>query len=139
MALVVGILCFSSVMVWYATGDAIALVESRSYSPKALLFSALWGLNTWSWLIFILSAGIKRLNFSNKTLGYCNEAVLPFYILHQTVILVIGFFVVKWNLGMMLKYPIIAVSSMIVILAIYILLIRPINAVRFLFGMRLKK
>ena len=64
---------------------------------------------------------------------------MPFYALHQTVILVIGFFVVKWNLNMMLKYPIIAVSSMIVILAIYILLIRPINAVRFLFGMRLKK
>jgi len=139
IALVVGILCFSSVLAWYATGDAMALVESRSYSLRALLFSALWGLNTWSWLIFILSAGIKHLNFSNKTLGYCNETVLPFYTLHQTVILVIGFFVVKWDLNMMLKYPIIATSSMVVILAIYILLIRPINAVRFLFGMRLKK
>jgi len=139
IALVAGILCFSIVMAWYATGDAVEVVESHSYSLRALLFSALWGINTWSWLIFILSIGIKRLNFSSKVLGYCNEAVLPFYALHQTVILVIGFFVVKWNLNMMLKYPIIATSSMIVILAIYILLIRPINAVRFLFGMRLKK
>ncbi len=40
---------------------------------------------------------------------------------------------------MMLKYPIIAIGSMIMILATCILLIRPINAVRFLFGMRLKK
>jgi glucan biosynthesis protein C len=139
IALATGILCFSSMMAWYAIGDAVAVVESRSYSLRALLFSALFGMNTWSWLIFILSIGIKRLSFSSKVLGYCNEAVLPFYALHQTVILVIGFFVVKWNLNMMLKYPIIAVGSMIVILAIYILLIRPINAVRFLFGMRLKK
>lgn len=139
IALTIGILCFSGSMVWYAAGDAMTLVESRSYSLRALLFAVLWGLNTWSWLVFFLSMGIKHLNFNNKTLRYCNEAVLPFYVLHQTVILVIGFFVVKWNLNMMLKYPIIAISSMAVILTIYILLIKPINAVRFLFGMRLKK
>lgn len=136
IALVAGILCFLSIMSWYATGDAVTVVESRSYSLKSLLFSALWGLNTWSWLIFILSLGIKHLNFGSKKLKYCNEAVLPFYILHQTVILIIGFFVVKLDLNMMLKFTIIAASSMIVILAIYILLIRPINAMRFLFGMR---
>ena len=91
---------------------------SRNYPQSG--GTAPWGMNTWSWLIFILSIGIKRLNFSSKVLRYCNEAVLPFYTLHQTVILVIGFFVVKWNLNMALKYPIIATGSMIVILAIYI-------------------
>lgn len=139
LALVVGIICYLGIMSWYATGDAVTVVESRSYSLKSLLFSALWGLNTWSWLIFILSLAIKHLNFSSKKLKYCNEAVLPFYVLHQTVILIIGYFVVKWNLNMALKFPIIAASSMIVTLATYILLIRSISPMRFLFGMRPKR
>ena len=139
IALMMGMLCFFGAMTWFTTGNPIALIESRSYSLKAILFAVLWGLNTWSWLVFFLSMGIKHLNFNNKALRYCNEAVLPFYVLHQTVILLIGFFVVKWNLNMALKFPIIAASSMVAILVIYALLIRQVNAMRFLFGMRPRK
>jgi len=67
------------------------------------------------------------------------EAVLPFYILHQTVITIIGFYVIQWNLGIAPEYLIIASTSFIAIIAIYELLVRRINVLRFLFGMRLKK
>lgn len=83
--------------------------------------------------------GTKFLNFSNKVLAYCNEAVLPFYILHQTIILVIGFFVVQWDLGVMLKYLIISTSSLVVTRAIYELFIKRVKVVRFLFGMKAGK
>jgi hypothetical protein len=72
-------------------------------------------------------------------LAYGNEAVLPFYLFHQTVILVVGFFVIPWNMGILLKLLIIAAISFPLILALYELLVRRFNVVRFFFGMRPKK
>ncbi|MFB0559225.1 MAG: acyltransferase family protein [Dehalococcoidales bacterium] len=96
-------------------------------------------LRSWCFIMAILGLGSRYLNFSNRFLGYANEAVLPFYILHQTVIIIIGFFVVQWSMGIAPKYFIISTTSFVAIMAIYELLVRRINVVRFLFGMRLKK
>ena len=106
---------------------------------SALYWWALRALCAWCWIIAILGYGSRFLNFNNRFLGYANEAVLPFYILHQTIILIIGFFVVQWNIGIAPKYFIIVALSFIGIMAIYDLLVRRINILRFLFGMRLKK
>ena len=97
------------------------------------------GLCTWSWIMALLGTGRRFLNYSNKFLGYANEAVLPFYILHQPVILSIGYFVVQWTLPIIAKYFIIASISFIAIMVVYELLVRRINVLRFLFGMRLMK
>ncbi len=96
-------------------------------------------LRSWFFIIAILGFGSRFLNFNNKFLGYANEAVLPFYILHQTIILIIGFFVLQWSMGIAPKYFIITTSSFVAIMAIYELLVRRINILRFLFGMRLKR
>ncbi|MGA2159368.1 MAG: acyltransferase family protein [Dehalococcoidia bacterium] len=93
-------------------------------------------LNTWCLLVIILNLGRRYLDFTNRFLSYANEAVLPFYILHQTVIISIGFYVVQWNMDPALKYLIIALTSFAVIMAIYDLLVRRVNVLRFLFGMR---
>ena len=99
----------------------------------------LGGICAWCWIVSLLGIGGRFLNFSNKLLGYANEAVLPFYILHQPVILVVGFFVVQWNIGIFAKYSVIIITSFIMIMAIYEFTVRRINILRFLFGMRLKK
>jgi hypothetical protein len=96
-------------------------------------------LRSWLFIMAILGFGSRYLNFNNRFLGYANEAVLPFYILHQTVILIIGFFVLQWGIGIAPQYFIIATTSFVAITAIYELLVRRINILRFLFGMRLKK
>jgi hypothetical protein len=72
-------------------------------------------------------------------LAYSSEAVLPFYILHQTIILCVGWFVIGWNIGILPKYLIIAVVSFAVIMILYELLVRRLNVVRFFFGMRPRK
>jgi hypothetical protein len=113
--------------------------KNPSYTVGYLGYQALRSLNTWCWIAFLLAMGTKFLNFRNKVLSYCNEAVLPFYILHQTIILFIGFFVVQWRLGIMLKYLIISTSSLVLILAIYELLVRRFKVIRFLFGMKVGK
>jgi glucan biosynthesis protein C len=112
------------------------LLIHPSYTVGYLGYQVLCSLNTWCWIVFVFSIGTKFLNFNNKILSYCNEAVLPFYILHQTIILTIGFFIIQWNLNIMLKYLIISTSSFALIMVIYELLIRRFNITRFLFGMK---
>ena len=52
---------------------------------------------------------------------------------------IIGFYIVEQNLGIAPKYFIISTTSFVAIMAIYELLVRHINVLRFLSGMRLKK
>jgi len=126
-------------------GDLI--LEGREEGPdpldlldgKYVLFQIVIGVANLSWVLFFLSLGTKYLNFNSRLLQYCNEALLPFYILHQTVIIMVGWFVVPLDAGILPKYLIISVSSFVLILTIYEVFIRRLNPVRWLFGMRLKK
>jgi glucan biosynthesis protein C len=93
---------------------------------------------TWGWIIGLFWLGGRCLNFTNRFLAHVNEMVLPFYILHQTVIVIVAYFVVQTALAIPLKYGITAVISFAVIVALYELLVRRIGVLRFLFGMRKK-
>ena len=89
-------------------------------------------------MIGLLWLGRRFLNFNNRFLAYANEAVLPFYILHQTVIFIVGFFVIQWSSGIATKYLMITIVSFAVIMAIYEILIKRVSIVRSLFGMKVK-
>jgi hypothetical protein len=97
---------------------------------------ALRGLLAWCWIVGLLGLGRRVLNFNSRFLAYANEAVLPFYILHHTVIYIIGFYVIQWRAGIGSKFVVIAIVSFTIIVAIYEILIRRINWVRVLFGMK---
>jgi len=100
---------------------------------------ALRGLVGWCWIIGLLGTGSRLINVNNRILAHANEAVLPFYILHHSVILLVGAYVVKWGSGVETKFFVIAAVSMAIIMAVYELLIRRLNIIRFLFGMKSKK
>ncbi|UCC16420.1 MAG: acyltransferase family protein [Dehalococcoidales bacterium] len=116
----------------------LSFVPSLESMYDTWLFN-LRGFCAWSWVLSLIGIGGRLLNSNNRFLSYANEAVLPFYILHQPIILVIGFYVVQSDLIIPIKYLIIAATSFIAILAVYELLVRRLNAFRFLFGMRLRK
>jgi surface polysaccharide O-acyltransferase-like enzyme len=120
---------------------ALAL-SGREPAGGYTLGFALWEIldefNTWFFLIAILWLAQRFLSFSSGSLQYANEAVLPFYVLHQTVIIIIGFHVIKWPLGVMPKYLIISTLSFLATVALYEFAVRRTNPTRFLFGMRLK-
>jgi glucan biosynthesis protein C len=114
-------------------------LDGTSYSWMYVLFQIIWSTASWSWIVFILSVGAKYLNFNHKVLAYANEAVLPFYVLHQTVLLLVGWYVIPLSMPILLKYLIISTSSFVLIMATYELLIKRIPPMRFLFGMRVRK
>ncbi|MBI5564141.1 MAG: hypothetical protein HY870_04545, partial [Chloroflexi bacterium] len=96
-------------------------------------------LGPWCWLLAIFGLGIKHLNTNTPFLTYANEAALPFYILHQTVIIALGFFVVRWATPDVLKFLIIVLISFAVSMCLYEFLVRRFNWLRFLFGMKPKR
>jgi glucans biosynthesis protein C len=94
---------------------------------------------SWCLMLCIINLARQFLNFRNGFLSYASEAVLPFYILHQTVIIITGYYIVQLSWDPALKYLTIAVISFGVIMALYDLLIKRIKVLRFLFGMRTAK
>jgi hypothetical protein len=95
-------------------------------------------LMAWFFNLTVFGFGMKHLTFSKPFLKYANEAVLPFYILHQTVLLCVGYFVVQWAIPSLLKWLIIVPLSFAIIMGLYEL-VRRNNILRFLFGMKLIK
>jgi hypothetical protein len=79
---------------------------------------------------------MQYLNVRTSRLDYANEAVLPFYILHQTVLLRVGYVVLQWALPEVVEWAVIVVISFALIMLIYEYLVRRWNVMRFLFGMK---
>jgi hypothetical protein len=90
----------------------------------------------WSWLLTFLGFASRHLDFSNRFLNYANEAVLPFYVLHRTVIVLIGYFIRDWRWAVFLKHLFLAGTSFIVIVALYEFAVKRVRVLRFLFGMK---
>lgn len=132
-----GIVVFIFALVFFV--DEVAEPAKYFGSSNFIIAHFVQALNTWCWLLAILGLGSQFLNRNNRFLSYAHEAVLPFYILHQTIIISIGFYMVQWNTGVGIKYLTISTTSFIAIMLIYELLVRRIGAFRFLFGMRLKR
>jgi glucan biosynthesis protein C len=92
--------------------------------------------NSWVWVLAILGIGSRHLAFRNRLLKYANTAVLPFYILHQSVIVIWGYFFMDWKIIIFLKFLALGTISFITILLIYEFCVKRFAFLRFLFGMK---
>ncbi|MFX1408805.1 MAG: acyltransferase family protein [Promethearchaeota archaeon] len=115
-----------------------AIFYNDQFTIADPLFWIIRGMYGWCWIIILLNIGRRYLNFNSKSRRFLNEIVMPFYILHQTIIVIIGFFIIELEILIIVKYIIISSVSLAIILGL-VLLIRKLNFLRFLFGMRLKK
>jgi peptidoglycan/LPS O-acetylase OafA/YrhL len=93
-------------------------------------------LVVWSWLLSVFGFGKAYLSFNTPFLKYANEATLPFYIIHQTVIVCLAYFIVQWAIPDLLKFMITLCGSFLVTVSLYEFLVRRYNILRFLFGMK---
>jgi hypothetical protein len=114
-------------------------MDLTSISLNYFIYHLVRALCMLSILLTIIGFTNRKLKFTNRFLSYSNEAALPFYILHQPVILAIGFFISSWEWQPWLKWLFLITMSLIGIMLVYNLIVRPFNPIRFLFGMKLKK
>ncbi|MCC6288585.1 MAG: acyltransferase family protein [Chitinophagaceae bacterium] len=114
------------------------IIKDWKFSMWTYLYISLWGLTAWMWMFAAIGYGKQYLNKRHSVLIYINQAVYPFYILHQTIIVIVVFYIVKWQEAVLTKYLFTALVSLFFSIAIYHLLIRPYKLTRFLFGMKPK-
>lgn len=134
LLLAVGAAAFVALAALSVTGDPARLMAAPGL-PGFYLFWGFFTVNSWCWSLLALHLGMRYLDFSNDWLEYGKEAVLPFFIVHQPVIVVIALFVVQWYAGIGLKALVVVLGSFVISLGIYELFIKRIGFLRVLFGM----
>jgi peptidoglycan/LPS O-acetylase OafA/YrhL len=72
----------------------------------------------------------------SRAARYANEAVLPFYLLHEPVIVAAAWFIVRWHAPITGKYAALVIASFAATLALYETLVWRFRATRLLFGMK---
>ncbi len=90
----------------------------------------------WAWLFAALGYGRKYLNRPHPILSYANRGIYPFYILHQTILIIIGYYVIQVEESILAKYLFVSTITLFLCVAIYEYLIRPFAVMRFLFGVK---
>lgn len=116
------------------------VLRNWEQDPRTNAYLALRAICAWAWVLTAVGYGKKYLDKPHSSLNYLNQAVYPFYILHQTVIVILAYYVVQTSDTIGLKYLFIVITTFVLSMGIYHLLIRPYPFCRFLFGMRpLKK
>ena len=90
--------------------------------------------NAWSLLVATYGFGRHHLRFRNSALAYGREAILPFYVLHQPLIVVTGFALRHWQISLLLKYLVLTSMSFAIVALLYEFVIRRQALLRFLFG-----
>lgn len=101
-----------------------------------MLVMTLGGLIIWTYLLAFFGYAMRYLTANRPLLAYANQAVLPFYVLHQPVILLIGYFVIPLALPIAVKYLIIAPPAFGITLGLYEYGVRRVNLLRFFFGLK---
>lgn len=94
--------------------------------------------NIWLWILSVVGYAGRYLNKPSPTLNYLNEAILPWYILHQTVIIIVAMTLSRFSLGGGLEALLVVFITFTVCALLYEL-IKRWNISRFIFGMKLKR
>lgn len=93
-------------------------------------------LNRWLWIIAIFGWGHRLLNRPMKFLPYATEAVYPWYILHQTLIIVAGYNLAKLSLGPVLEPALVLLATLGGCALLHEFVIRRNKVLRPLFGLK---
>ena len=78
----------------------------------------------------------KYLNKPSKTLSYLTEGIFPYYILHQTIIVIIGANLTTLVIGAIPEFLILMALTPLLCLGIYDYIIRRTPFLRPLFGLK---
>ena len=128
-ALAIGIITFTLLVCRW-------LFVEKDELPQHLMEAFLKITNLWSWILALFGYAAKYLNTPSKHLAYANRAVYPFYILHQTITIIIGYFVMALDWNFFAKAGIMGIGTFGLCWLIYDLIILRIPLLHPLFGLK---
>ncbi len=126
--LVIGILAFcTQLTIWIIRKDNVYI-----HFTEALVKV----INLWSWILVIFGYGAKFLNKKSDLLSYCNRAVYPFYILHQTITITIGYYLMNLDWEFIPKFLTLTIGTFLGSWMLYHFIILRIPLLHPLFGLK---
>lgn len=109
--------------------------ENPSYSWQYVWYSPLITLAVWGWLVAVLAAGLRLPAFQRPMPGPVARAAMPFFLVHQPVILLIAYNVVDWNASILTKYAVLMPTALVLSIALALAL-SALPGVSTLFGVK---
>ncbi|MEH6650520.1 MAG: hypothetical protein V7707_10895 [Motiliproteus sp.] len=73
----------------------------------------LWAANAWLWLMAVLGWGQVVFTQPNKIIQYLNGGVFCYYILHQSIVIVVGAWLAQFQLSVGLEFGLILVATIL--------------------------
>jgi glucan biosynthesis protein C len=148
------------VVLFVAAGPVFAAASAHGdpftgTDQLSMAFRLLKSVDGWLWVVAILGLARNRtarrpdaaapstsvdrhdrVSRMRRLGAYANDAVLPFYVLHETVIVVIAYYVLDWKIGAGAQFLLISLMSLATTLALYDLGVRRTPVTRWLFGLK---
>lgn len=121
---------------YFRWNDLDPATDAPDNMPATYAYLSLYPVVAWFWVFAAVGYGKRYLTKSVGSMPYINGALYPFYILHQTVIVLLAYYVVKTTDSIFLKYGFIVVVTFILTLLIYHLFIKPFTLMKLLFGVK---
>ncbi len=135
----------TTVSILASTGLAVAYMSIRlgehfadAGPASSVPLAVLRALYAWSVILSLLALGQRFLNRPSPTLTYLSEAVFPWYILHQTIIVIVGYAMIGAGLSPALEGAVVILATLLGCLILHELLIRRVSLLRPLFGLKLR-
>jgi peptidoglycan/LPS O-acetylase OafA/YrhL len=128
----VALVCITALFMMYWTPVQTPKVKDTAFN----MYLVLNCIHIWSLILFICGMAKKHLNVSSPALDYLNKAVYPYFIIHQTVIVAFGYYVVQMPISIWWKLFLLVTISTAAIMMIYHFIIRKTALTRFLYGMK---
>ena len=124
---------------------AAIIVTVLLFNSRRIIADDLWETHFYGlmsilvgWFVGLTALGFcyKYMRFDSLFRKYANEAIYPFYLLHQPIILLIGFYMKDLEMNVTIKAIYLTACSFTASVGIYLLLIRPFNFMRIVFGLK---
>lgn len=116
-------------------------IPSLLKSQKAawMVYAALEIIISWTCSVAVIGYAKKYLDFDSPLRKTVNEAIYPFYLLHQPLLVITGYLVTRSEMADWLKVATIMSSSLTAFILLYRFLIRPYPLTRIMFGMKIQR
>ncbi|MEV0285954.1 MULTISPECIES: acyltransferase [unclassified Kribbella] len=133
--LVLGIVAFVTGVVTGIIDFLEGWWEDPGYSWPYVWYSPLITLAVWGWLVAVLGGGMRLRAFGRPLPTPVARAAMPFFLVHQPIILLIAFYVVEWDAGIWSKYAVLLPTAF-VLSATLAWLLSTVPGVSVLFGVK---
>jgi len=123
---------------WFFFSTAVILFTLRLFQFKMNTPMYLLVTESDCWIISVFAFGYKYLNRPSKTLSYLSQAAYPVYIVHMIFLYLGSLLIFPLDIGVSFQFVLVLMFTGVGCFALYELVIRRVNFIRPLFGLKMR-